>query len=85
MRIDFDRLRKRLSRERGGELTPMEVHQWLNGAGFVLEGMWHCHGEYALTLLEPAELLEVVRTMEENGVHFVDRQRHWKMFTSPPH
>ena len=75
VRIDLDRLRERLSRERGIELAPMEVHQWLNRAGFMLQGMWHCDGNVPLKMLRSDELIEVIRTVEENGVHFVDRQR----------
>jgi hypothetical protein len=74
VKIDTDRLRERLSRERGTELTPIEVHQWLNGMGFVLEGVWHCDSEDGLQRIKPDERLEVVRTLEENGVHFVDRR-----------
>jgi hypothetical protein len=76
VRIDLDRLRERLSRERGTELSPFEVHQWLNAQGFVLEGAWHCDSEEGPKSLQPDELLEVVRTTEENGVHFVERQSH---------
>ncbi len=73
VKIDLDRLRGRLSREQGRPLDASEVHGWLHRAGFGLDGAWYCNRAEPLRLLLADELLEVVRDVVEDGVHFVDR------------
>lgn len=73
VRIDFERLRERLAREYARPVPEMEAHHWLHKAGFVLEGYWMCDHEIAVQQLKPDEILELTRTVHENGVHFVDR------------
>ncbi|HSU66648.1 MAG TPA: hypothetical protein VLJ39_07240 [Tepidisphaeraceae bacterium] len=75
VRIDREKLRERLSRERGVSLTAFQVVQWLHRAGFILEGVWQCDHEDALQKLKPEEILEFVRTQTEHGVTFIEHEK----------
>ena len=71
VKIDFIKLRVRLEAERGCDVGPDEVKQWLEQTGFARDGDWQCPGA-SLRHLRPDELIATRGLFTEDGITFVD-------------
>jgi len=69
IRVNFDRLRERLSAEEGRPMTPFDVRSWLVGEGFqVGHGEWMAAPEHVP--LRDEEIVDRVELRTEDGVTF---------------
>jgi hypothetical protein len=74
-RIHLENLARRLSRLHGKAYLRADVHLWLKAQGFEFGGAgWHCDGS-AFDVLQPNEVLEVIREVNEDGVTFIEHDR----------
>lgn len=71
VRLDFPKLQKRLTLERGRDMDAAEVNEWLGQMGFVRRTDWQCARE-SLRRLQPGELIEMRGLFTEDGVTFVE-------------
>ena len=77
LKINLERLRRRLSQQQMRELTDAEVHRWLNDNGLKMTGDgWLCDGEESVRCLREDEVLQKVSTTTVDGVTFVDTTRY---------
>jgi hypothetical protein len=69
VRVNFERLRERLSSERGRPLTPYDVRAWLADEGFRMSrGEWLIAPDGAD--LREEEVVDRIELETENGVTF---------------
>jgi len=75
VRINLERLRRRLSEQMGRELSPVDAHQWLYDKGFLLDKEWECEAE-DMDALREDEIIEKTITHTVDGVTFVSIVRY---------
>jgi hypothetical protein len=69
VRIDLEKLARRLARREGVEYQPADVEDWLGWEGFFPVGdRWQCQGD--LGMLEDDEILEIVRQFNHDGINY---------------
>lgn len=74
-RIDLEKLARRLSRLHGRQYLRADVHLWLKAQGFEFGGAgWHCDGN-PFDVLQPDEVLEVIREVNEDGITYIEHDR----------
>ena len=75
VRINLERLRRRLSEQLGRELSPVDAHQWLYDRGFHFDKEWECDSDGVHALRED-EIMEKTITHTVDGVTFVSIVRY---------
>jgi hypothetical protein len=76
VRIDLERLRRRISGRQIPELSDKELHRWLNDHGFRLDGDWVCDGEEMLAALQEDEVIQKTSSHTVDGVTFSSTVRY---------
>ena len=71
VRLNLERLRRRLSQEMMRELMSADVYTWLHDRGFILDGEWHC-AEEQLGVLREDEIIQKIVTTTTDGVTYID-------------
>jgi hypothetical protein len=71
VKINFFKLQSRLSAERGHDVDPIDVKQWLEQMGFTRHGDWQCERD-SLRHLHGEELIAMRTLSTSGGITFVD-------------
>ena len=71
IRVDMEKLAKRLSRLHGKDYTGPESAEWLEAQSLRRDGQhWYCEG-HSIDALQPEEILELMHHETEGGMTYI--------------